>query len=416
MPETFYVRTRDQKHYIEAKILTDLQGNPIVSRNLVQSSWNLFDADHNPIGTNTNGYVIVPADFDIKKAIDFGRSISEMMKASADDPDDFESNLTDAFVRFGNAFLPRTGELDIQTHYNGATGGNVPAFRDAASYIFGVAGHAAGIPLAVLKAGGGAVNRWQYHKDNVKDISGDWFNSPENVNSMTDGYQAQQNRVFGQKQMAVPPPMFSDAGTIGVAPRGPNATGFLPSDGPIGLFSGKPMRFIGAPIFNTLMRSGAANNPDRPNALDDLLRGYAKPRPSPIDASAAVPSAPNRQNLFGNGNGAASSATSADNFLAPPMSTPQNSQEPLSLNDAYLEYRRRLDARQSQLSATAAQPTPPAASDDSNFSGGLLGRLTALMAINPQNPAKAVPPLSDEELRALFGNDVSQPWTMQSWR
>lgn len=75
MPETFYVRTRDLKHYIEAKILTDLTGDPIVSRNPVQSTWNLFDADHNPIGTNTNGYVIVPADFDINKAIDFGRSI-----------------------------------------------------------------------------------------------------------------------------------------------------------------------------------------------------------------------------------------------------------------------------------------------------------------------------------------------------
>src|ERR1700751_4606451 len=87
MPDTFYVRTNDRKHYVEAKFLTDLQGNPIVSRNPVQNTWNLFDADHNPIGTNTNGYVIVPADFDIKKAIDFGRSISELMKASADNPE-----------------------------------------------------------------------------------------------------------------------------------------------------------------------------------------------------------------------------------------------------------------------------------------------------------------------------------------
>jgi hypothetical protein len=58
MPETFYVRTSDLKHYIEAKILTDLEGNPIVSRNPIQSTWNLFDAGHNPIGTNTSGYVI----------------------------------------------------------------------------------------------------------------------------------------------------------------------------------------------------------------------------------------------------------------------------------------------------------------------------------------------------------------------
>ena len=70
--------------------------------------------------------------------------------------------LIGALASFGKAFLPGTGELDIQTHYNGATGDNVPAFRDAASYIFGVAGHAAGIPLDVLKAGGGAVNLRQY--------------------------------------------------------------------------------------------------------------------------------------------------------------------------------------------------------------------------------------------------------------
>jgi hypothetical protein len=160
MPDTFYVRTNDRKHYVEAKFLTDLQGNPIVSRNPVQNTWNLFDADHNPIGTNTNGYVIVPADFDIKKAIDFGRSISELMEAGY--PVTVPGALIGALASFGKAFLPGTGELDIQTHYNGATGDNVPAFRDAASYIFGVAGHAAGIPLDVLKAGGGAVNLRQY--------------------------------------------------------------------------------------------------------------------------------------------------------------------------------------------------------------------------------------------------------------
>jgi len=50
-------------------------------------------------------------------------------------------------ARFANAFYPRKGWLDIQTHYNGTSGDNVPAFRDGASYIFGVAGHAAGFSL-----------------------------------------------------------------------------------------------------------------------------------------------------------------------------------------------------------------------------------------------------------------------------
>jgi hypothetical protein len=92
--------------------------------------------------------------------------------------------------------------------------------------------------------------------------------------------------------------------------------------------------------------------------------------------------------------------------LGQPTSTLQSLQGPLSLNDAYLEHRRRLDARQSQLSQTAAQPTPPATSDDdSNFPGGLLGRLMPLMAIDPQNSEKVGPPLDDEQLRALFGDD-----------
>ena len=61
MPNTFYVRTANKKEYVEAKILTDIQGTPIISSNPVQSSWSLFDSNHNPIGTNTKGYLIVPA-------------------------------------------------------------------------------------------------------------------------------------------------------------------------------------------------------------------------------------------------------------------------------------------------------------------------------------------------------------------
>jgi len=374
MPETFYVRTRDLKHYIEAKILTDLTGNPIVSRNPVQSTWNLFDADHNPIGTNTNGYVIVPADFDINKAIDFGRSISEMMKASADNPDNFESNLIDAFARFGKAFYPRTGELDIQTHYNGATGDNVPAFRDAASYIFGVAGHAAGIPLGVLKAGGGAVNLRQYGQGNVKDISGDAFNSPENVNSMTDGYRAQQNRVFGQNQTAFPPLVFGETGIdgspspasgpdsspstpIGVqqaSPATPNGTPSRHSnalapppetEGPIGLFSGKPMRFLFAPIFQT--RTPSDGDPDRRSALDDMIWNGLGSRAFSPDAGTAQPLLPGRRisSAFRNVSDSWSNKSSPD--LVPPMPVAPDSQGPLSLNDAYLEYLRRLGVSQS---------------------------------------------------------------------
>jgi hypothetical protein len=38
-----------------------------------------------------------------------------------------------------------------------------------------------------------------------------------------------------------------------------------------------------------------------------------------------------------------------------------------------------------------------------------------LMAIDPQNPQNAAPPLSDEDLRALFGDDLLQPLGLQRW-
>jgi hypothetical protein len=151
MPDTFYVRTGSKSQYVEAKFLKDINGNPIVSRNQIQSSWNLFDSDRNPIGTNADGYVIVPADFDMKTAIDLGRSVARSIDDSSGDPDAMAGNSIGAMARFTNAFLPKTGWLDIQTHYNGTSGDNVPAFRDGASYVFGVAGHAAklSVPAAI---------------------------------------------------------------------------------------------------------------------------------------------------------------------------------------------------------------------------------------------------------------------------
>lgn len=76
------------------------------------------------------------------------------------------------------------------------------------------------------------------------------------------------------------------------------------------------------------------------------------------------------------------------NPAAPGATSQRPPQGPLSLNDAYLEYLKQLNANPPQPLAIDA--SAPAASlvpfDDPNFSGGLLGRLTALMGIDPQNP------------------------------
>jgi hypothetical protein len=206
----------------------------------------------------------------------------------------------------------------------------------------------------------------------------------------------------------------------GIAARNSNApVSPLETEGPIGLVSGKPMRFMSAPIFDTRDRSGANGDPNRSTALENLPWNLGRSQASAIDADApAAPVAPNRQNLFDNANGAASRAGDPGDVFASPTSAPQNQQGPLSLNDAYLLYRKRLDANASRASAMdAGAPVAPLASpDDSSFSGGLLGRMAALMGVNPQNPDQLAPPPQDDELRAFYRDNPAQPLTLRRLR
>jgi len=55
-----------------------------------------------------------------------------------------------------------------------------------------------------------------------------------------------------------------------------------------------------------------------------------------------------------------------------------------------------------------AAPLVPAG--DSNLSGGLPGRLAALMGIDPLNPDQFAPPPQDDELRGYYRDDPTQPW------
>ena len=210
---------------------------------------------------------------------------------------------------------------------------------------------------------------------------------------------------------------FSDAAT----PRNPNLSMPPPeAEGPLGLVSGKPMRLIPLPIFNTRDNSNAASGQNWFTTLGGLLRDGGKPQASAIDAGTpAVPFVSDRQNTFGNGSDATSPSSDPGDALAPPTSGPQNPQRPLSLNDAYLEYLKRLNASQ-LLPASAADSSAPAAplvpSDDANFSGGLLGRLMAVAGVDPLNANQLAPPPQDDELRAFYRDDPAQPWTLQRWR
>jgi hypothetical protein len=62
----------------------------------------------------------------------------------------------------------------------------------------------------------------------------------------------------------------------------------------------------------------------------------------------------------------------------------------------------------------AAAPLAP--SEDTNFSGGLLGRLAALTGLDPQNSTQPAPPPLDDALRSFYRDDPVQPWFVQRQR
>jgi hypothetical protein len=177
------------------------------------------------------------------------------------------------------------------------------------------------------------------------------------------------------------------------------------------------MRFLFAPIFNTRDRSGATGDPNRSNALDDLISNFGRWQAPSLNAGAAPPPVPNRRISLSNGNDSNSPSNGTGTTFGPPITAPSDSQRPLSLNDAYLEYLKRLNASQPQaLALEPSAPSPPLAPpDDSSFSGGLPGRLAALLGVDPQNPDQPAPPPSDDDLRALYG-DLMRPWLLQGQR
>jgi hypothetical protein len=169
MTDFVTVRTGNGQNYISAKILRYADGTPVTSTNVDNKSYQVFDTspNHNPIGTNAEGYVYVPATFDIQTAIDFGATL-RLTSLLAPGLSTAVSGA--AMVA---AFWPGVGFLDIQTHYNGDVGGNVPLFRAGASVVFGAVGAAANYPLAELMAGGGFVNLIQsLDSKNKIDLSG----------------------------------------------------------------------------------------------------------------------------------------------------------------------------------------------------------------------------------------------------
>lgn len=145
-------------------------------------------------------------------------------------------------------------------------------------------------------------------------------------------------------------PVRETASAAGATPDNPNALASPPdSEGPIGLFSGKPIRFPFAPIFQPLAPAGGASNRNRRSALDNMIWNGLGSRASSPDVDAAPPLVPDRQISSSNAISSASSSGGPGAASAPPMLAPPDSQGPLSLNEAYLEYLKRLKFDQSQV-------------------------------------------------------------------
>ena len=65
----------------------------------------------------------------------------------------------------------------------------------------------------------------------------------------------------------------------------------------------------------------------------------------------------------------------------------------------------------------ASEPAAPVApSNEPKFFGGLLGRLAALMGVDPENPTQLAPPPLDDQLRGFYRDDPLQPWFVQGSR
>jgi hypothetical protein len=207
----------------------------------------------------------------------------------------------------------------------------------------------------------------------------------------------------------------------------------LPGDETQGLFSDKPERRLSRRIVNPSASASQAT-PDDGASFSDRFGNRTSPPESiaPFNPNlAAAPPEPRRPlgifsgkpmpvwtvppplgGLSNNSNTSTNWYTAlGGNFLPTAGGAndrrdarePQESQGPLSLNDAYLEYVARLNRNKPEASTfDPSAPTAPFdASDPSAFSGGLLGRYVALAGLDPENlNLPALPPLDDEQEQA----------------
>jgi hypothetical protein len=169
----------------------DNKGRPVEAKTLVDGAGN------DVINPRTGQPLVVPRDYDINAAIEFGRSLK--IPRLPFNEDIIARELVRTYEDMYKAFQ-HGGPQDLQRSYNGKVGGGadefVDAFKDAASFNLGVVGRAAGLSPDEIALGGGIFN-WKNWRANPRlDTSGPFFNNPDNFKMIEEGIRGHDSERF----------------------------------------------------------------------------------------------------------------------------------------------------------------------------------------------------------------------------
>jgi len=179
MGQVFLTVYDEKRRPVAAKTLVDAAGNDVI----------------NP---RTGQPLIVPRDYDINAAVDFGRSLRHLPRLPFSEDPAGPSSMS-RYEAMYKAFQ-HGGAHDLQRSYNGMVGGGgdefVRAFKDAASFNLGIVGRAAELSPDEIVLGGGMYNLRNRLRDFGIDVSGPMFNNPDNFRMIQEGISGHDSSRF----------------------------------------------------------------------------------------------------------------------------------------------------------------------------------------------------------------------------
>jgi hypothetical protein len=193
---TFFVKDRLGK-LVAAKYLR-YNGQLVSDPNIqIAQQTRLYDASGNLLQhQDVEGFLIVPADFSIEKAIAFAKSVQELYNTpdvgefgNLVGPEMADGAMISGFATYtlpgGKAVI---GSQDLQRVYDGTIGESVPAFTSAASFYVGLVASYVGYSLEDVERGGGWLNRINKLRHAFIDTSGPYGNNPHNTAEISKGF------------------------------------------------------------------------------------------------------------------------------------------------------------------------------------------------------------------------------------